>query len=70
MEVSDFARARMTRAGITLDQVHFLLQNSTENYPVNKGIVHKGQLPDGKLVKVRVKEGNVVEDVICLRGDG
>ena len=66
MEISDFARARMSRAGITRDQVDFVLQHSAESYSVKNAVVYKAQLPDGKTVKVRVKNGDVVGDVISF----
>ena len=70
MEISDFAYARMSRFGITKDQVDFVLQHSDESYNVKNAVVYKAQLPDGKTVKVRVKNGNIVGDVISFPASG
>ena len=69
--IANYAAKRMVRYGLTLDHVRYIIKSSTETYRPQGAKVYKGSLPDGRIVKVRVKESEQIEivDVILLQGN-
>ena len=69
MDISGFARQRMTRGGLTLDHLRYIMDNSDSTYATKGAVVHKGTLPDGRVCKVR-SEGDQITDVVMLGRGG
>jgi hypothetical protein len=58
---SEYALRRMSRRGITKEQVCYCVthHSSEEEYcPANDEIVFPTVLPDGRNIKVRIRDGN------------
>ena len=61
MKVSSFAQRRMDRYGLTADQVEYVVAHYQDQYSKDGATIFRGQLPDGRLTKVRVSEDVVVD---------
>ena len=59
--ISSFARRRMRRFGLRSEHVSFALQRSDETYSTHGADVYVTLLPDGRRIKVRVKDNTVVD---------
>lgn len=61
LNVSSFAKNRMTRYGLTVDQVYFIVKHFQNTYRADGATVYQAKLPDGRQAKVRLLDGEVVD---------
>ena len=51
----------MTRYGLTVDQVYFIVKHFQNTYRADGATVYQAKLPDGRQAKVRLLDGEVVD---------
>ena len=58
LEISDYARRRMFTRGLNENHIWFCLFNHKKEYRVGRDMVWECKLPDGRNMKVRVRDAS------------
>ena len=61
MEIREFARKRMARFNLTEEDITSVLDDEPSYGDRNSGFAHVGELPDGRKVKVKVRDGEIID---------
>lgn len=61
--ITNYAEKRMERYGLKRGHIEYIIKYTASSYKTHGDTVHKSDLPDGRTIKVRIRQASQIEIV-------